>query len=292
MCIIVAKPQGIEMPSDYILSNCFDSNPDGAGFMFANGKTVYIAKGFMKWEDFSKALKNLGDLTDTSVVMHFRIATHGDVQPSCCHPFPISDDHDKLSARFTESRVAVAHNGVIHGMKTDKNTSDTMAYIADVIAPIRRLSEDFMHNENALDVMEATVGSKLCFLDNSGDIVTIGNFIDDDGVLYSNTSYLNQWGRYSTRNSIWTSSYYDDYYSRTSAKQPALAAATEPEEENIGDLIAQLPYSACADCISNYDCAYDYPQCENSLMAWEWSRALEDEYYGTEDSDAKFALSC
>lgn len=284
MCIIVAKPQGVEMPSYRILSNCFDTNSDGAGFMIANGKTVSIKKGFMDWNSFVEAIEKAGDLTERSVVMHFRIATHGDVQPGCCHPFPVTDDKAKLSARFTESRVAVAHNGIISGMKTDKNTSDTMAYISSVIAPIRRMSEDFMHNDNALDIMEATVGSKLCFLDNSGDIVTIGQFIEDDGVFYSNTSYLNSWKRYTSYNSeVWSA--YDDYYSKYRLSEST--SYGYDEDDYYESLVASLPYYACQDCLNAYECVRDHPMCEDENTAWDIAEMLYEEY---EDEQMALAM--
>lgn len=33
MCIIAAKPAGVEMPSDEILRTMWNNNNDGAGFM-------------------------------------------------------------------------------------------------------------------------------------------------------------------------------------------------------------------------------------------------------------------
>ena len=264
MCVIVAKPQGTELPSISTLRDCFDTNPDGAGFMIANGKTVEIRKGFMKFEDFVAALDKYGDVTERSVVMHFRIKTHGDVKPGLCHPFPITDDHKKLSATHITSRVAVAHNGIISGMTTSKDTSDTMAYIADVITPLRRLSEDFMHNDNALDVLEATVGSKLCFLDNSGDVVTIGTFSEIDGVLYSNLNHLNSFRRFSTYQADIWGDYYEDFYSKY-------------EQDDDDFLIANLPWEACKTCLNALECAYEYPICEDKWTAKDVAAMLEED---------------
>lgn len=264
MCIIVAKPAGIPMPSEQTLANCFYANSDGSGFMVANGKTVSIRKGYMKFDDFIEAVDDFGDLTDRSVVMHFRIKTHGDVQPSCCHPFPVSSDVDDLRALSFETRVAVAHNGIIDCMRsyTDKDTSDTMAYIMNVIAPIRRLSEDFMNNDNALDVFDATVGSRLCFLDNSGDIVTVGDFIEDGGVLYSNTSYLRKTYQYRSYESVWDGWYEDD-------------------DDDMYDL---LPFDACEYCINACTCAWNTPYCKDEVEAL----VVADELYGMSVGDEDY----
>ena len=270
MCIIVAKPAGIAMPNDSIIENCFWGNPDGAGYMVANGKTVTIRKGFMQLDDLYQALAAEGDLTEYSVVMHFRIKTHGKVQPSCCHPFPVTSDHSRLSATYETDRIGVAHNGIIQSMtsKTSEGTSDTMAYIAEVIAPMRRLSEDFMHNSNALDIFEATVGSRLCFLDNSGDIVTIGEFINDGGILYSNTSYTRNISNWNSYGDIWRGGYDSFLWNDLD------------DDELMDNAVESLPYLVCEDCPNKYACAYGLPECmsykeasqtvDELVVEWGW----------------------
>ena len=65
------------------------------GFMIfddAKGK-VHIRKGFMDFESFWNAVKDLP--TDKDRVFHFRIATSGKISPECCHPFVLSDNLDK-----------------------------------------------------------------------------------------------------------------------------------------------------------------------------------------------------
>ena len=61
MCIIVAKPKGVDMPSNEIFRNCFIDNNDGAGLMYANPKTgmIEIEKGFMTWSSFETRLEEL-----------------------------------------------------------------------------------------------------------------------------------------------------------------------------------------------------------------------------------------
>ena len=46
MCVICYKPKGIAFPEERILQNCFDNNPDGAGFMWPENGKVHIRKGF------------------------------------------------------------------------------------------------------------------------------------------------------------------------------------------------------------------------------------------------------
>ena len=44
MCIIAAKPAGVNMPDDKILENMWNRNDDGAGFMYAVAGYLLAAK--------------------------------------------------------------------------------------------------------------------------------------------------------------------------------------------------------------------------------------------------------
>ena len=214
MCIIVAVPAGVNIPSDETLHECFRRNPDGAGFMYSTGKTVVIRKGFMKWEDFKSALDAELDAgriyTDSAVVLHFRITTSGRTQPKCCHPFPISDRKEDLQATEIESRFGIAHNGVIHGMTTGDGWSDTMDFVAGVVAPLAHMHPSFMYSEDAEKLLENACKSKLAIINHAGEMLLVGNFTKDDGVFYSNTSYKPFTYSYSTYQNVWSK--WDDVY--------------------------------------------------------------------------------
>ena len=269
MCIIVAKPMGVEMPDENTLFECFTSNPDGAGFMWADGKTVHIRKGFMEWEDFADALNDEipeRHRKDTTIVLHFRIATHGKVQPMCCHPFPISSSEKDLQKLQFESRFGIAHNGIISGRTTNDKRSDTMDFIMKVVAPLAKMNPSFMHNSHALDLLDGACGSKLAIIDNAGDLATVGEFIEDDGVLYSNTSYLTTYSRWSSYGSLFTGKEYEEKYGI------------------VTDLTDSLPWAACQDCPNAEYCAMDYPECESEQIARKmlvylegWDEAWDDD---------------
>ena len=239
------------MPADSILANCYYSNPDGCGYMVADGETVNIRKGFMTLDSFLDDMRAQGDLTGRGVVMHFRIATHGEVKPACCHPFPVSNDLRELSATEFASRVAVAHNGIIPGMDTSDDVSDTMCYVYSILAPLRGMHEDFMHDQNALDLIENTVKSKLCFLDNSGEIVTVGEFVEDGGVLYSNTSYLRTLYSWGSKRDFWESAPLPGY--EDSDLTGSLCDAMDNGEIEYSDASA-APFNACWECDNAMDC--------------------------------------
>ncbi|WP_288169383.1 hypothetical protein [uncultured Slackia sp.] len=276
MRIIVAKPAGVQCPSLETLETCFNSNPDGAGLMWADGDQVRIIKGFMEFDEFASTLKALGDVTNTGLVMHFRITTHGGTRPECCHPFPLTDDDAALRALDICAPLGVAHNGIITGMDTDAKTSDTMAYIRDVLTPLQRMAGDLLASDDAMGVVESTVGSKLAFLEPDGAITTVGDFIEDNGVFYSNASFK-------PAPRVW----------RPTTPQSAASAwrafdewDDEPTDGDMFDLIARLPYASCASCDLAEECALDCPYCSSESEA-EYNSIVD--YW---DDDENEVMAC
>jgi len=192
MCIIAIKPAGIKMPATETIENMWYNNPDGGGFMYAIDGTVHIEKGFMTLKDFKKALKRLEktiNTTSTPIVLHFRITTHGGTSPGNCHPFPVAEKLPLLQMTKCKAPLAVAHNGIIDIKPSQKNISDTMEYIITQLAPLYQLKKGFYKQPAGKKLIYNFIKSKMVFLDGSGRIETIGDFITDDGVLYSNSSY-------------------------------------------------------------------------------------------------------
>lgn len=207
MCIIAAKAAGIAMPSQETIRRMWDGNRDGAGIMYVEKGRVRIEKGFMKFEDFQSSLDKLEhrlDLTATPVVMHFRITTHGGTKPENCHPFPITDSIGALKKLTCTTDLGVAHNGIIP-ISPRRGISDTMEYIASQLAPLKRALPKFYTNKDAMLLIKNAIESRMAFLTKDGTIYTVGDFIEDEGILYSNGSYqetrlpyrnLGDWGCY------------------------------------------------------------------------------------------------
>lgn len=271
MCIIVAKPENVKMPSFETLKTCFENNPDGAGFMYSDGKTVRIRKGFMTFDEFVDAVNEefaYDDATDYSIVMHFRIQTSGDVLPECTHPFPVTSDEDKMKQLRTESRWGIAHNGVIHGRNTKKGWSDTMDFVAGVVAPLSRINANFMRNGDCIDLLKSACGSKLCILENSGEIVTIGEFITENGVKYSNTSYLARTYNWSSYASLWDAPNYNKAYGYwdyglddDDDEYDGYDTAPTLTDDDIERFADQLEFDACQICEHRNVCALYGEEC-------------------------------
>ncbi len=193
MCIIAIKPAGVKMPATTTIENMWHNNNDGAGLMYAAGGTVYIEKGFMALKSFKSAIKKLEksiDVTNTPMVFHFRITTHGGTSAGNCHPFPVTEKLPLLQMTKYKAPLAVAHNGIIDIKPSKKDISDTMEYIINQLAPLYQLKKDFYKQPAGKKLVYNFIKSKMAFLDSTGRIETVGDFITDgDGVLYSNTSY-------------------------------------------------------------------------------------------------------
>lgn len=187
MCIIAIKPKGVNGVSKDILENCFDNNPDGAGFMYNDNGKVVIKKGFMKFEDLWQAVRGIKKIEAKTLVYHFRIGTSGGNVAKNTHPFPISGETKDLEKLEVVTDIGFAHNGVID-IDVDKGISDTMTYIKR-IAKFKKLigaqDADFL----ALMGL-STKGSRLTILYPNGAVITTGNgWIVDNDITYSNGTY-------------------------------------------------------------------------------------------------------
>ena len=146
----------------------------------------------MSYHSFKSALDKLEekyDITSLPLVMHFRIATSGQVDAGTCHPFPIASKRKTLRKQYMETDIGVVHNGVIP-IDTPENMSDTMQYISKRLSLYQRLHSNFYIHKTWHKRIEKEIQSKMVFLDNKGEIYTIGDFINEsDGMIYSNHSY-------------------------------------------------------------------------------------------------------
>lgn len=187
MCILIHKPKGIKFPSKETLQNCFDSNPDGCGYAWVDKVGIsHIRKGFLNFSEFYESLsKNMDKLILFDIAIHFRFATHGSIIPGNTHPFPVSCRINDLKAVRLDGKFKImAHNGIISSLgkrakKTKSDLSDTMVFAKE----IRSFGENNKGIKKILD------DGKFVIMDSKGSR-RYGNFIEEEGVFYSNDSYL------------------------------------------------------------------------------------------------------
>lgn len=175
MCIAILKPKDKVLERE-LLENCSINNPDGCGFAYLNDEGKIIIKKFMEfkpfWEEYNKVQAN------HTMLIHFRIATHGNVELANCHPFKLNN------------HMALIHNGVISGYGSRiENLSDTKDFINKVIGNI---SYKMWKNPSFRTLVGSSIGSsKFVILDNKENyyIINEGKGYWTDGVWFSNKSY-------------------------------------------------------------------------------------------------------
>lgn len=214
MCIICVKPAGVDMPTTNILRNCWDGNTDGAGIAYwkENDREVTIDKGFMKIKQLNDKIYSLNIQVNDLAVIHFRYATHGLVDRGNCHPFPLSNRIDELRASYGVFPHAIAHNGVFGDMACHQTLSDTQKFIRGILS--NDLISNHLDNKAVRILLAGYCGSssKLAILRPS-KLLLIGDFIEDNGLLYSNHGY---------KPVIYHKNYDDDYGDNCNYKKPLL----------------------------------------------------------------------
>lgn len=191
MCIICVKNKGIAMPTKSVIETMFDNNNDGAGYMYNESGNVVIRKGFMTCQSLLDSLKEIKDINNKSVILHFRISTSGNVDKGACHPYPVTNDFKLLRATRTKTKLGIAHNGIISDYTPEFGSilNDTQTFIQEVVSPLYDSNKLFLKDKRYLKMLEVLAGSKLAFMNERGKVTTIGNFEEVGGLLYSNSSY-------------------------------------------------------------------------------------------------------
>lgn len=129
MCQLVYKPAGENWDST-LLHQSYAANPHGVGLAFSKGKDLRVKKGLLKWKDIEKCLREVP--RQSMAIVHFRLASQGEVNEQNCHPFYLGKNPDGLPA-------VLAHNGHVSGFGNDK-ISDTRELTDTVIGPLWRAS--------------------------------------------------------------------------------------------------------------------------------------------------------
>ena len=228
MCVIIVKDKRGTLPKKETLKNCFERNPDGAGFMYVESGKVVIDKGYMNFKSFYRHYKRLckkfDNFENKNLVMHMRISTSGGVERENTHPYPITDNFEDMFKLYYRTDVGLAHNGIISATKPSKEQeskkiNDTMLFNKIYLADIYEHWSECFDNQAFLAGIAEITNSKFAILDKEDNLHTIGSFTDYDGAKFSNTSYISykydgyKYGTYKSYNydGYDQYGYYDDY---------------------------------------------------------------------------------
>lgn len=221
MCIIAIKQKSVKYPSYQRVKTMCTNNSDGFAIVWKakdqpvmNYRTLNEAKFLKKYKEITSTYQ----ANDISLFIHARIKTHGTTKLENCHGW--IDDNVGL---------AFAHNGILSIENRDDMT-DSETFFRDIFVPVFEIG-GWEAGERAIN---ACIGSsKFCFMDMYGNLIHYGQYIHgDDGVLYSNDSYLERsWGRYghggiSSYPSIW------DEWDRDYGKNDKKNESKKPEQSS------------------------------------------------------------
>ena len=175
MCVICIKKKGIKFPSVEIVQTMCENNPHGFSLVVSDGRKAKITKtlnphGFIK--SYRKVLSKY-DYREAAMFIHARIKTHGSERIENCHG-------------WRENGLIFAHNGIL-SITNRNDMTDSETFFRDIFSPAYKVG-GWKLGERTINACIET--SKFVFMDDKGNIRHYGNYIEDDGVLYSNTSYL------------------------------------------------------------------------------------------------------
>jgi len=216
MCIIIAKKKGVTFNMDTIeksIRTGIKRNDDGGGFCVKredNSKyPIFISKGYFDktGNDIIDAIKSQKIKKEDELIIHLRYSTAGVNSINNCHPFGIPDVNKEELINANDCKInypTVAHNGTFYEyvdsrgtyLNTRESKSDSLKFVEDVLVN-RKLLPIFVEKGNEEDFFfDSFISSnKLAFLFPKGEMLLIGNFIEeDDGMMYSNEYYKHPFG--------------------------------------------------------------------------------------------------
>ena len=164
------------------------NNSDGAGFCYARDNRIYLSKGYKTFKPFYRAVKNRIEDKD-SAILHFRIASVGDITEENCHPFIITDDkHELCRTEVCTTEPVIAHNGSLSIKATKHGKSDTRQFARFLGDPVIR--DNLFRRNNLLRLVSNSIGySRIIIMNRKGIFRKMGDWEKEDGLYYSNRTF-------------------------------------------------------------------------------------------------------
>lgn len=185
MCLIaVCRKRGI---TEEEAKNAFEKNDDGVGIAWYSNKKTHYVKGIMDFDAFKEIYFNTGIKDIANHVVHFRKASMAGDIPALTHPFIISETSD-ISLKYSGNNDLLFHNGTMTGWR------DKMFNF--YITRKNRIPEGNFSDTRFIAILTHFLGRGVLhliddkFVVMSGNrVYIIGKFTEEDGVLFSNSSY-------------------------------------------------------------------------------------------------------
>lgn len=166
MCIIIYKPHGVNIPNADFLYSAARMNHDGFGFCTPEKlyKTISIDYFLQKIKSIKKS---------EPCLIHFRLAMHGSIKQSNCHPFKRGD-------------LKFCHNGILDIATDDDKTDSETAF--EYMAPI---IHEYGFGSPEMDcIVNKIIGvSRFAFM-KGNEVLLYGHWCAYNGLILSNTNIL------------------------------------------------------------------------------------------------------
>jgi glutamine amidotransferase len=161
------------------LQNCYDANPHGAGFAWADAGKINIMKGYF---DFNALYDDLMEVSEHPVLLHFRMATHGSISVKNCHPFDAGNG------------CAAAHNGVLNIEPGTPDMTDSESFIKGYLG---RFTDKELADKRMVKLVELAIGAynKVAVLTPNGKFIHYNKYlgVSHKGLWFSNNSFEPAW---------------------------------------------------------------------------------------------------
>lgn len=221
MCVICYVPSDAYLPSKETIKAMWDRNHDGAGVMYKTmNNEVFYKKGYFDFEEFYADLVEISKRAK-EMAIHCRIATSGGVNKEMCHPFPLTNNQNRLKSTFGNQcdRPMIMHNGVI-SIKNIRDLNDTCSYIIKCLVPRYKKNTAFMFNDVIVNNIQTEIGASKLLIMSQYPTKMIGNWQkDDDGCYYSNLYFKPyDYSKYYTKRYNNKYDLFDDCYDRIYSK--------------------------------------------------------------------------
>lgn len=156
MCLIVSGI-GTQIPLE-LLQDAANKNADGWGAMWHDGQRIVVEKAT---KTDPEAIYSLTRTLDREVIVHLRMATHGDNSMANTHPFEV-----------VPGKLYMMHNGIV-SVPTSGKRSDTRVLVEDYLQPLIGSRPGRMQNPGLRRFVQDMIGdssNRLVFLDHRGKV--------------------------------------------------------------------------------------------------------------------------
>jgi predicted glutamine amidotransferase len=165
MCLIVHTKDKLNVTKDFFL-DVWNTNNDGWGMLWHNNVGQLRVKRGMDFKPFWAVFSTLQSNGVKDKLVHFRMATQGDVSLDMTHPFLCH-----------KSGIWMLHNGIInYPGQGVPNMSDTALFVSRFLTPLLdsvKNPKEFIRTKEFeyMLVSMVGVGNRLTFSDNMGHVV-------------------------------------------------------------------------------------------------------------------------